>query len=127
MVKVGVHMEGRPGHVHQAQGTYNPISNQWVDAPDGTVAHSAGDRSRQHEQDWYNAKTGTSLGIAILPHQASHLHSILTPPLRAHSALMPLTAGCALSPVRITSAFLLGTQPGPKQKWIKASTNNRLL
>ena len=52
-------MEGRPGHVHQAQGTYNPISNQWVDAPDGTVAHTAGDRSRQGERDWYNAKTGT--------------------------------------------------------------------
>lgn len=51
-------MEGRPGHVHQAQGTYNPISNQWVDAPEGTVAHTAGDRSRRGEQDWYNAKTG---------------------------------------------------------------------
>lgn len=58
MVQVGVHMEGRAGHVHQAQGTYNPISNQWVDAPEGTVAHTAGDRSRQEEQDWYNAKTG---------------------------------------------------------------------
>ena len=51
-------MEGRAGHVHQAQGTYDPLTNQWVDAPEGTVAHMAGDRSRQDEQDWANAKTG---------------------------------------------------------------------
>ena len=53
-------MEGRPGHVHQAQGTYDPITNQWLHAPAGTVAQTAGDRSRQDEHDWASNKTGTS-------------------------------------------------------------------
>lgn len=58
-------MEGRAGHVHQAQGTYDPMTNQWVDAPEGTVAHMAGDRSRQDEQDWANAKTGIHLKLRV--------------------------------------------------------------
>ena len=60
-------MEGRAGHVHQAQGTYDPMTNQWVDAPLGTVAHLAGDKSRQDEQDWANAKTGEQLVSFAFP------------------------------------------------------------
>ena len=51
-------MEGRAGHVHQDQGTYDPITNQWLHAPAGTVAQTAGDRSRQDEHDWAINKTG---------------------------------------------------------------------
>lgn len=51
-------MEGRPGHVHQAQGTFDPITNEWLYAPAGTVAQTAGDRSRQNEHDWAVNKTG---------------------------------------------------------------------
>ena len=52
-------MEGRPYHVHQAQGTYDPITNQWLNAPAGTVAQTAMERSRQDERDWTSNKTGT--------------------------------------------------------------------
>ena len=51
-------MEGRPYHVHQAQGTYDPITNQWLNAPAGTVAQTAMARSRQDERDWTSNKTG---------------------------------------------------------------------
>ena len=65
-VQVGIKMEGRPGHVHQAQGTYDPITNQWLHAPAGTVAQTAGDRSRQDEHDWAVNKTGIMLmGICM--------------------------------------------------------------
>ena len=57
-VQIGIKMEGRLGHVHQAQGTYDPITNQWLHAPAGTVAQTAGDRSRQDEHDWAVNKTG---------------------------------------------------------------------
>ncbi|KAL3155141.1 hypothetical protein ABBQ38_011197 [Trebouxia sp. C0009 RCD-2024] len=56
--EVGIKMEGRPWHVHQAQGTYDPITNEWLNAPAGTVAQTAGDRSRQDEHDWAVNKTG---------------------------------------------------------------------
>lgn len=56
--QVGIKMEGRPWHVHQAQGTYDPITNEWLHAPAGTVAQTAGDRSRQDEHDWAANKTG---------------------------------------------------------------------
>ena len=65
-MQVGIKMEGRPGHVHQAQGTYDPITNQWLHAPAGTVAQTAGDRSRQDEHDWAVNKTGIMLmGICM--------------------------------------------------------------
>ena len=44
--------------MHQAQGTYDPITNEWLHAPAGTVAQTAGDRSRQDEHDWAVNKTG---------------------------------------------------------------------
>lgn len=61
VIQVGVKMEGRPGHVHQAQGTYDPITNEWLHAPAGTVAQTAGDRSRQDEHNWAVNKTGACL------------------------------------------------------------------
>ena len=60
VLQVGIKMEGRPQHVHQAQGTYDPICNEWLHAPAGTVAQTAGDRSRQSEHDWAVNKTGIS-------------------------------------------------------------------
>ena len=64
-------MEGRPGHVHQAQGTYDPITNQWLHAPAGTVAQTAGDRSRQDEHDWAVNKTGIMImGICMFQYQS---------------------------------------------------------
>ena len=60
-------MEGRPQHVHQAQGTYDPITNEWLHAPAGTVAQTAGDRSRQSEHDWAVNKTGMAWCVFDAP------------------------------------------------------------
>lgn len=68
-------MEGRPWHVHQAQGTYDPITNEWLNAPAGTVAQTAGDRSRQDEHDWAVNKTGTAKFCASLDKAAGQLLS----------------------------------------------------
>ena len=65
-------MEGRPGHVHQAQGTYDPITNQWLHAPAGTVAQTAGDRSRQNAHDWAVNKTGGACLCAFFLHGSRH-------------------------------------------------------
>ena len=60
-------MEGRPGHVPQGHlSTYDPITNQWLQAPPGTLAQTAGDRSRQQERDWLENKTGQPLDMASL-------------------------------------------------------------
>ena len=67
-LQVGIKMEGRPQHVHQAQGTYDPITNEWLHAPAGTVAQTAGDKSRQSEHDWAVNKTGMSWCLlGVLP------------------------------------------------------------